>query len=155
MRAGRDDAVAHRPLEHRQRGRRRGLAEDPLEPGETALRVEDRLVIDRRDHPLGLVAGIDRPLPRRRVADTDRRRDRLRVVDRVPQDERRGARCLTADHARQPARSPVAVLLAEAAPVRGDVAGVADRKREHVGGVAELLDDLERRGLLARRCGSG
>ena len=44
---------------------------------------------------------------------------------------------------------PSVGVLAVAQPVRRDVAGVADRQHVHVGGVAEEVDDLERRGLLA------
>ena len=40
-------------------------------------------------------------------------------------------------------------VLRVAEPVRRDVAGVADREQVVVGGVAEEVDDLERRGLLA------
>ena len=40
-------------------------------------------------------------------------------------------------------------VLRVAEPVRRDVAGVADRQQVVVGGVAEEVDDLERRGLLA------
>ena len=40
-------------------------------------------------------------------------------------------------------------VLAVAPPVRGDVAGVADRDAVDVGGAAERVADLERRGLLA------
>ena len=46
----------------------------------------------------------------------------------------------------EPGRPP---LLGEALRVRGHVAAPAVRQREHVGRAAELLDDLERGGLLA------
>ena len=57
-------------------------------------------------------------------------------------DQRRGALGLEAEHPRRRAG------LLEALPVGGDVAGVADRDAQRVE-LAELLDDLERRGLLA------
>ena len=46
-------------------------------------------------------------------------------------------------------------VLRVAQPVRRDVAGVADRQQVVVGGVAEEVDDLERRGLLALAGGPG
>ena len=47
------------------------------------------------------------------------------------------------------ARGAVRGVLDVAPPVRRDVAGVADGQAVHVGGVAEHVEDLERRGLLA------
>src|SRR3712207_8921907 len=52
---------------------------------------------------------------------------------------------------RRPPRStlfPYTTLFRSALPVRGDVAGVADRQAVDVRGVAEDVDDLERGGLL-------
>ena len=149
MGSRRQHPIGDRAFEDGQCGGGRRLAEDPLETGQAALRVEDRLIVDRRDHPLGLIARVDRTLPGRGVANADRRRDGLGVVDRMPQHERGSSRRLPAEHTREPARSSGAVLLTEAAPVCGDVAGVPDREREDVGRVTELIDDLEGSGLLA------
>ena len=66
-----------------------------------------------------------------------------------PVDQRRRALGLEAVDLRQPGRQPEVGVLGVAEPVRGDVAGVADRQQVVVGGVAEEVDDLERRGLLA------
>ena len=87
-------------------------------------------------------------LPARRVADADGRRYRLRLLDRMPQDDGRGAGRLPAHHARSLRRPAELVVLAEAAPVGGDVAGVADGDEQVVGRVAEGVDDLEGGGLL-------
>ena len=57
-------------------GRGGRLDEDALLGGEHPVRGEDLLVGHRLDQPTGLVAGGDRQLPRRRVADPDRRGDR-------------------------------------------------------------------------------
>ena len=56
---------------------------------------------------------------------------------------------LEAPHPRGPRGEAVGGVLAVALPVGGDVAGVADRQAVDVGGVAERVDDLERRRLLA------
>src|SRR5580700_9050842 len=72
----RDDSVRNCTLKHGQGGGRRRLAEDPLEPGKTALRIEDRFVVDRRDQPLGLIPRLDGPIPGSRIADPNRGRDR-------------------------------------------------------------------------------
>ncbi len=79
----------------------------------------------------------------------NRRRDRLRVVDRPSQHDWRCARRLAAKHSREATRPARSEVLTKTAPVRGDVAGIAHREREHVGRVAECLDDLERSRLLA------
>ena len=86
-----------------------------------------------------------RLLPARRVADPDRARDRLGLLDAM----RRGR---AARRPRPGSRASRALAdLLEALPVGGDVARVADRDAERVDRPvgAELLDDLERRGLLA------
>ena len=83
-----------------------------------------------------------RVLPPRRVADPDRARDRLGLLDAMAEHERRRALGLEAEHLR---RLPD---LLEALPVGRDVAGVADRDAQPVD-LAELLVDLERGRLLA------
>src|SRR6478735_6353088 len=140
----------------RDRRGRAGLDEDALLRREVAVGVEDLLVGDGLDAATGLVAGGDGLLPRRRVADADRGRDGLGVVDRVAEDDRRGTGSLEAPHPGQVGRRSrgrvgdgLGEVLAVATPVRRDVAGVADREAVDVGGVAERVDDLEARGLLA------
>ena len=66
-----------------------------------------------------------------------------------PSDERRGAGGLEAPHPRR-GRHPAGVaVLAEAAPVGADVAGVADRDRQDVRRPAQVVADLEGGRLLA------
>ena len=139
------------------RGGRR-LDEDALAGGQQAVRGEDLLVGDRLDAAAGLVAGRLGLLPRGGVADADRGGDGLGVVDGVAEHDRRGAGGLEAPHPRGPggragAASRRRGVLAVAPPVGGDVAGVADRQAVDVGRVAERVDDLERRGLLALDAG--
>ena len=72
--------------------RRRGrLAEDAGQPDDVPVGGEDLVVGHRLDQAAALVAGGGRLLPRRRVADPDRGRERLRVLDRVarPRSARR------------------------------------------------------------------
>ena len=75
----------------------------------------------------------------------------VRVLHDLAGDDRRGAGGLEAPHARGLLREAASGfgVLAVALPVGGDVAGVADRQAVDVGGVAEHVDDLERRRLLA------
>ena len=145
-RLGRRVALDHRQAVGEDAGDRRGggrLAEDSLARGEEAVCVEDLLVGDGGDAPARLGDGGHRLLPAGRVADADRRGDRLGVGDRLAADERR---CALGLEAVEPGRL---LALAEAAPPRGDVAGVADGDRERTRRLAELLDHLEGRGLLA------
>src|SRR5437773_10903443 len=86
--------------------------------------------------------------PRCRCADADGRRDGPRIGDGHAAHDRGSALGLGAVEAGLRPRDARVVGLGEAAPVRGDVAGVADRDEERVGCVAERLADLERRGLL-------
>ena len=125
------------------RGGRGGLAEDAFAGGEPAVGVEDLLVGDGGDAAARGGEGVHRLLPARRVADPDRRGDGLRLGDRGAVDQRRRALGLEAVEDRRRAE------LLEAAPVGGDVAGVADRDRQRPGRLAELLDDLEGGRLLA------
>ena len=115
-----------------------------------AGRRGSRSSVTARNRPPDSSAAADREVPRGRVADPDRRGDRLGV----------GHRARRAPAARRPrpaSRASAGVrvrqagvgVLEVALPVRRDVAGVADRQHVHVGGVAEEVDDLERRGLLA------
>ena len=67
----------------------------------------------------------------------------------MPGNDRGRPLGLGADHARQARGATRGVVLAKTLPVRGDVAGVADRQEQIVGGVAEGVDDLKGRGLLA------
>ena len=129
--------------------RRRGLDEDADLGREDALRLEDLVVVDGAEVAVGLVARLQGELPRRGVADADRARDGVGIAHRLAAHDRRRARGLEAEHPRHPRGVARRDVLAVAARVRGVVARVADRDEVEVGRVAEHLDDLERRGLLA------
>ena len=124
--------------------RRRGLAEHPLGGGEPALRLEYLRVADGGDRAAGLLQRDLGLLPAGRVADPDRGRDRLGLLDRVAEHDRRRALGLEPVEVR-----PALPVLDEALPPGGHVARVADRDRERVGRRAQLVAHLERRGLLA------
>ena len=131
--------------------RRRRLDEDADLGREQAVRGEDLLVGDRADEPpdssrASTACSHEAGFPIR-IA----RGDGLGLVDRVPRARsarrpRPGSPTSGACAWRGPAGEPV---LAVAPPVRGDVAGVADGQEVDVGRVAERVDDLERRRLLA------
>ena len=121
-------------LEPRDAGGRRGLAEHALPRGRAARQARKDLVVvdgdDRAARPLERVLDL---VAVDRLDDADRRRDgvgALRRLDRVQARQRAGR-------------------LEEAARVRLRVAAAAVRERQHVGHAAELLEDLERSGLLA------
>src|SRR5207253_9944058 len=75
----------------------------------------------------------------------------LRLLDRGPTDERGGAGRLEPEHPRQPIDYAGGPVVAKARPAGRDVACVADWDREHVRCASEVIADLERRGLLARK----
>ena len=126
---------------HARRGG--GLAEHALVRGQEAVGVEDLVVRDGADRAVRGGHRAHRLLPPGRVADPDRARDGLGLRHRRAVHERRRPLGLPAEHARARAG------LAEARPVGGDVPRVADGDAERVEAVAELVDDLERGGLLA------
>ncbi len=128
------------------RGRRR-LREEPL-PGHPSVRREDLPVGHGEDRALGLLRRGDRLLPRRRVPDPDRGRDRLRILDRLPEHDRRRALRLEAEEPRRLVDHARLEVLGVAEPMARDVAGVPDRNEVQVGRAAERVADLERRGLL-------
>ena len=78
--------------------RRRGLAEDALEARERPVGGQDLLVGHGADPAARAVACLDRLGPRGRIADPDRGRDGLRVLDPVADDQRRGTGRLEAPH---------------------------------------------------------
>ena len=133
-------AVGEQAGDRSGRGR---LAEDAFGGGKPVVGVEDLLVGDGGDAAARGGEGRHRLLPAGRVADPDRGGDGLGVGDGGAADQRRRALGLEAVEDRRRAD------LLEAAPVGGDVAGVADRDRQRAGGAAQLLDDLEGRRLLA------
>ena len=137
--------------EHAQPGharRRRRLAEDALEPGDVAVGGQDLGIGDGLDQPARFVAGRGCLGPAGRIADPDRRRDGFRLGDRVTQHDRCRPGRLEAVHPRHRSGLLGRAIVAEAGPVGADVAGVADRDRQHVRGPAEIVTDLERGGLL-------
>ena len=79
----------------------RRLDEHPDLRREQPVGGEDLVVGDGLDQAAGRVAGLDRLLPRRRVADPDGGGDRLGLGHGVAEDDRRGARRLEAPHGRR------------------------------------------------------
>ena len=129
---------------------RGGLDEHALGPGDQPVRLEDLLVGRGPEGAVRLFLG---RRPHRSRTRASRSGWRWRSSP-GPSPVRRGP----AARRRRPARracgactrgEPVRVVLGVPAPVRGDVARVADRERVHVGRLAERVADLERRGLLA------
>ena len=110
------------PADAGQAGRRGGLAEDARMADHVAVGGEDLVLADRLDEPARLVAGRDRLVPRGGVPDPDRGRERLRVLHRMAEHERRGALRLEAPHPRQRVDAPGGLPGAEAHPVGADVA---------------------------------
>src|SRR5439155_20909618 len=106
------------------------------------------LVGDDVDPAAAVFHRLQRRAPRGGVADLDRCRNRAWLFDDAILVHRRRPRGLEADHARQAVDLAVAVVLAIAAPVRRDVARVADGDQVIVGRATELIHDLERAGLL-------
>ena len=149
--------------EARDGGRGGGLDEHADLGCENRLGRQDPLVGDAVDPPVRIVAGRLGVLPRGRVSDADRRGDGLRLVDGLAEHERRGPPRLDAPHlgqlggGRGQARRGLveggegraARVFAVPHPVGGDVARVADGQDVDVGGVAQLVDDLEGGRLLA------
>src|SRR3989454_6983616 len=102
----------------------------------------------RSDPALGVFQRLEGGAPARRIADLDRRRHRAWLLDDAILVDRRRPRGLEADHAGQLRHSTGAVIFTIAAPVGGDVAGVADGDEVIVGRASELIHHLERAGLL-------
>ena len=71
------------------------------------------------------------------------------MFDRAPEHDRRRAGGLEAEHPRSALHDPRGGIVRESRPVRADVAGVADRDRQDIRCAAQVIADLERRGLLA------
>src|SRR6185312_6813587 len=128
--------------------RARRLSKEPFSCGKEAVGFEDLFVADRFDQSATLVPGGDSALPRSRVADADRRRDRLWLWHRNATDERGGAGGLEAVHLRVQRRAAEFRAFAESLPVGGNVASVADRDRDQFGRVAQRFANLVRGGLL-------
>src|SRR5206468_323533 len=123
--------------------------EDALLAGQGAIRAQDLLIGDDVDPAAGVLHRLEGGTPRCRVPDLDRGRDRARLLDDAVLVDRRRARGLETDHPRQLAHAPGAVVFAVAAPVRGDVAGVADGDQMVVRRATELITHLEGAGLLS------
>ena len=119
-----------RPLA-RERGeprRRRGLAEDALQPGEVAPGRQDLFVGQRDDRPAGARDRLLGLLPVGGLGDADRRRHREGALRRLAGEE----------------RGQSLSRLVEAEGVGAGVPATAVRESEDVGAAPELLHDLER-----------
>ena len=131
-------------------GRRGRLAEDALVAGEGRGRPRGSRRRSRRDPAARLVTGVDR-----RLAHDAGLPIRMAVATvsgcsiRWPTTIGRRAGGLEAPHPGPRRHDAGGRVLAEAGPVGGDVARVADRDGEHVGRPAEVVADLEGGGLLA------
>ncbi len=137
-----------RELEQARHRRGAGrLAEHACLGREAAIGAQDLLIRHLGEESARFVLGLHRQLPARGMADADGGGDCLRVGDRHARDQRRRAFGLDAVEHR-PRRARPARVLAEAFPVRRDVAGVAHRQRQPVRNVAELFDHLEGGSLL-------
>src|SRR5439155_22832286 len=115
-------ALLDEPVEERQRGRRRGLAEEAFAARQPHLGRDDLGVGRISENTARLVARGGRALPRGWVADANRRGNRLWLVDGMAVDDGRGAVGLRAGHAAKVLRQSFRLALAEALPVGGDVA---------------------------------
>src|SRR5688572_25917816 len=124
-------------------GRACRLDEQALLARKELVGLEDLGVSDGIDQAFGFVAGGGGALPARGIADADGGGDSLGVRDRLAADDRRGAGGLEAPHARVVRGAVYLGGEREAAPVGGDIAGVAHGDRENLGRVAERLADLE------------
>jgi len=101
---------------------------DPHPAGcQAALHGKKLIIADGDDLAARLFGGFQRLLAARRATDADGGGHGLRVVDRVPQDERGRTGGLDTQDARQPGAVQV-IELAEAHPVGGDVTGIAHRQ---------------------------
>src|SRR5262249_51028399 len=107
---GADNAVCSGFEQARDRGCGRGLHETPFLGGEGAVRVEDARAGEGTDVAAGFVACRDRALPRSRVADADRGRDRFGVQHRLAEHDRGCAGRLPPEHAREARRLPERVV---------------------------------------------
>src|SRR5439155_27069713 len=111
--------------------------------GEQPEGREDLLVADRPDRAARVRGRRHRVLPAHGIADPDRAGDGFGLLDDLSEHQRRRALGLEAPQPRRRAE------LAEAAPVGGDVAGVADRDAQRLEASFKRLVDLERSRLLA------
>ena len=130
-------------------GGRGGLDEDAVVAGQLGLGGEDLVVGERTETATGLGGRGLGELPGGRVADADRGRPGLGVLDRVAEHERGRTLGLEGTHHRGLGGVAGRGVLLVAEPVGGQVAGVADGHQVVVGGVTETVDDLEGRRLLA------
>ena len=129
-----DDALARlrRLRQPRDSGRGRALAEDPLLVPDLPPRLLDLVVGDGDDRAAGAGDDLLGLGAVHRIDDADGRGVRVGAIRR-----------LHGMDARQRAGR-----LLEAARIRARVAAAAVGERQHRGQAAELLDDLDRRGLL-------
>src|SRR5690606_2204846 len=79
-------------------GSRGGLTEDTLLLGEPGPGLQNRRIAHRADVTLRSIPGLDGPIPAGRIADADRRGDRLRRLDRGTAHQGTGALGLIAHH---------------------------------------------------------
>src|SRR5207302_294262 len=88
-------------------------------------------------------------VPTRGVADADGRGYRIRLFNRMPINDWRGAGRLPAEHSRQTFGLSDRKIFLKPFPVSGDIAGVAHWKKMKVRRAAQLVADFKRGGFLS------
>ena len=126
-----------------------GLAEHPLTTTQQLVGVDDLGVGHGHEVTVAFDLRLEGFFSVHRIADPDGRGDGVRLLHRVTQHQWRGPGGLEAHHSRQGAAMAGLPVFVEAHPVGADVAGIAHRDAEPVGGVAEGVDHFEGRRFLA------
>src|SRR5918994_2800244 len=142
-----DTILSSDPKQSRNARGRRRLREHPFSC-DAPVCGEDLAVGDGEDRALGLLCRRERLIPRRRVPDSDRRRDRLGRFHRCTFDDWSSPRRLEPEQPWRLVDHAVVQVLGVAEPVAPDVPGVAHGNAVHIRRAAERIADLERRGLL-------
>ena len=125
-----------------------GFDKDPLVGSEPLLGGQNLGILDDLEASSRLGNRGTGSLPTGGASDPDGRGHGLGIVHRGPMIERGGACGLHAEHLRELSAPAEVLELLVPLPVGGDVSCIADRQDVDVGSVAQLLDDLERGGLL-------
>src|SRR5437763_9949803 len=149
------DGLVHPDLPRRGRleqagygRRRRRFDEATLRRRQQAVRVEDLAVRDGTDVTTRLVAGADRLIPVRGVADANSGGDGLRVRDGLAVHQGSRSLRLPSEHPWPAVRAAVHLVFEIALPVGADVQGVPDGDAVRVGRLSQRVDHLEGGGLL-------
>src|ERR1700731_2317008 len=120
-----------------------GLDENSFVRGQPFLRIENFAVGHDVDSALRIAHGVIREFPTRWIPDPNRRGNRFRLLHDATVENRRGPGGLETDHGGGRSRFPRVAILAITGPVRGDVSGIAERKKMEIGRVSEFVNDFE------------